>query len=123
MRLLSFLLRPVFLFLMGSSLAYGQLTPAVAPFPTYRQIKPATTEIMDFVPKSGESDVKSQRTFNLFDYPEYTVTYLLNGKATTDSNYVKEVMNRKSTQIDRVKIGQPTSEGKLTIEIEYSVPK
>ena len=124
MRLLCFLSRPMFLFLMGSPLAYGQSTPAVAPFPTYQQIKPATTDIIDYVPKPGDFTVTGYKSvFNLFDYPEYTVTYLLNGKATTDSNYVKEMIKGKSTHIDHVKIGQPTSGGKLTIEIEYSTRK
>ena len=103
---------------------YGQSKSVVAPFPTYQQIKPATAEIVDYVSQWGEAGVVGhQLTFRLFDYPEHTVTYILNGKPTMDGKYVKEVVNRKETRIETIAIEQPSADGKQTIRIEYSTHK
>lgn len=100
---------------------FGQKKNVVTPFPTYQQIKQATDEIIDYVPKKGDSVVTGrQQTINLFDYPTYSVTYILNGESTTDRKYAQKLIDPKGTQIDRIKIGQPTADGKLRIEIDYS---
>ncbi|GAB3947441.1 hypothetical protein GCM10028805_19700 [Spirosoma harenae] len=94
-------------------------------FPTYQQIKPDHAEIIDFAPSRGTSGqvVMSTRRVpvNLFDYPEKTVTYLLNGKPTMNAKYAKEVLNKKGTQVERINIHEPSPDGKRTIEIEYII--
>ena len=123
MRLVYFFLLLMFLFFSINKLVNGQARPIAEPFPTYQQIKPVSTEIIDYVPKSGASGVKFQKTFNLFDYPEYPIIYLLNGKPVPNKKYVKKLLNRKETHIERAAIGQPTTDGKLLIVIDYSSKK
>ena len=111
-------------FTSTSSGLYGQSKNVAAPFPTYQQIKPATSEIVDYVSQSGKAGVVSrQLTFRLFDYPENTVTYVLNGKPTTDSKYVKEFVNRPETHIESIAIEPPSADGKQIIRIDYSTHK
>ena len=116
----------VLLFSASTTSLYGQSTKTlVESFPTYQQIKPAHVEIIDFVSTTGQSgqSLISTRQFavNLFGYPKKTVTYILNGKPTTNVKYAKEVLNKKETQIDRINIHEPTINGKRVIEIDYSI--
>lgn len=121
MRLVYFFLLMAPPFLSGSGMVCAQSKSSPELFPTYQQIKPTSTEITDYVPEQGDSLVTGrQKMINLFDYPECSVTYILNGKPTTDRKYVQKLVNTKGTQLKHIKIGQPTADDRLTIEIDYS---
>lgn len=102
------LLLLLFISFSASIHSYGQPNSTPTPFPTYQQIKPAGSEIIDYVSKSGDSHQTQQTRINLFDYLPKTVTYVLNGKPTTDVNYAKRVLSRKEIQIETITIGQQT---------------
>ncbi|GAB3881709.1 hypothetical protein [Spirosoma agri] len=94
-------------------------------FPTYQQIKPSHSEIIDQVtPKKlpathGQVIITRASSLNLYDYPAGTVTYYLNEQPTTDVNYVKKVLATKSIVIETIAIEPPTESGKRTIRIKY----
>lgn len=105
---------------------YGQSIKQEVSFPTYQQIKPTTSEIVDYVSPRGSLPADVQNLLqarinqtNLFDYPAGTVTYILNNQPTTDVEYVKQVLDNKSISIESVLIGQPDDNQKRTIRIEY----
>lgn len=103
---------------------YGQSKNDSEPFPTYQQIKPASPEIIDYVPRQGKAGYVQQKiTFRLFDYPDGTVTYILNGKATTDEKRAKETVSQVDNHITNISIGEPASDGKRVIRIDFSNQK
>lgn len=98
---------------------YGQSKPPGESFPAYRQIKPIDGEIIDYGSSGKTALLRSNVALSLFDYPKGTVTYVLNGKPTTDVDYVRQVTSKKSTQIEAVFVGKPDEDGKRTIVITY----
>lgn len=104
--------------------SYGQSKKTLESFPTYNQIKPASSEIMDYVPKDDKSGFMQQKvTLKLFDYPAGTVTYILNGQPTTDGAYAKKVISKAGNQITNMAIKGPTEEGKRLIYIDFTTNK
>ncbi|MCX6215850.1 hypothetical protein [Spirosoma sp.] len=114
------------LLLCTGTALFGQSKNTPVSFPTYNQIKPAREEIMDYVPGpgSGKPDYMKQKVvFNLFDYPAGSVTYIINGKPTTDEKTAKEVINKKGNYVKKASINGPTEDGKRTIYIDYTTNK
>ncbi|GAB3014826.1 hypothetical protein [Spirosoma pulveris] len=108
---------------VGTAL-FGQSKNIPASFPTYNQIRPAREEIMDYVPGPGRPDyIKQKIVLNLFDYPAGSVTYIINGKPTTDEKSAKEVVNKKGNYVTKASINGPTEDGKRTIYIDYTSNK
>lgn len=102
-------------------MAVGQVQKTKEAFPSYDQIKPSKGDIVDY--GGPISVVKTERkTINLFDYPAGTVTYILNGKSSTDVNYVKQLLSDKGKDIDFISIGKPDEKGKRAIKIDYNLP-
>jgi len=104
-----------------NNIAFGQAQKTKADFPSYDQIKPTKREIVDY--GGPNSVVKMERkTINLFDYPAGTVTYILNGKSSTDVNYVKQILSDKWKDIEYISVGKPDDKGKRVIKIDYNLP-
>ncbi|MBD2701656.1 hypothetical protein IC229_13480 [Spirosoma sp. BT702] len=104
--------------LMFSLRAYGQEKKAPNTFPTYQQIKPASKEIIDYAPAQGKSFTTLQS--DLFNYPENSVTYVLNAQPTKDKKYVKDILKRKDIEIETILIERPDADGKRRIIINFS---
>ncbi|GAB3696498.1 hypothetical protein GCM10027592_19640 [Spirosoma flavus] len=98
--------------------SYGQAKKEVKTFPTYQQIKPASSEIIDYVP--GQRQTVSTRQIDLLGYPADSVTYVLNAQPTTDKKYVKELLSRKDIEIGNVVIERPDANGKRRIIINFT---
>jgi hypothetical protein len=107
----------VALFLLTASLAIGQPRPVSATLPTYNQLKPANREIYDYVSPRGTGYQLVDRTFQLFDYPDGTVTYQVNGKIVRKASDVRKRLTAPGVQIDSLSIGQPNADGKRLIRI------
>ncbi|MBD2755713.1 hypothetical protein [Spirosoma validum] len=115
------LLLVVILFGLRSLGSFGQSKRTTDPFPTYQQIKPIDSEIIDYVAEQGTVERSSrQHPVNLFNYPPKTVTYVLNGKSTTDVKFVKSLLSKKEILIDTITIEQASDNGKRIIRINYS---
>ncbi|QHV94921.1 immunoglobulin domain-containing family protein [Spirosoma endbachense] len=107
--------------------SYAQAKKQENSFPTYQQIKPKDSEIIDQVSPPSSSTIYSRIIntssarfpLNLFDYPAGTVTYYLNNQPTTDVKYVKEVLNNKSISVETISVDKPTEDGKRIIRIRY----
>jgi hypothetical protein len=115
------LLTCVFTSLLLNHTAFGQSQKTKELFPSYAQIKPQTADIVDYVSPNGTVRIE-KKAINLFDYPVGTVTYILNGKSSTDVNYVKKVLSEKGKDIESVSVGIPNQVGKRVIEINYNLP-
>ena len=102
---------------------YGQSKNDSEPFPTYQQIKPASSEIIDYVSKQGKSEYRKEIVFNLFDNPEGTVIYFLNGKKIKDSKRAKELVYQEGNHINEISVENLSSDGKRVIRINYSTKK
>ncbi len=106
----------IVLSLITASIAVGQPRPVSASLPAYNQLKPANREIYDYVsPRVTHQSV--ERTFQLFDYPEGTVTYQVNGKIVNKAGDVRKQLTTPGVQIDSLSIGQPNADGKRLIRI------
>ncbi|ADB37567.1 hypothetical protein [Spirosoma linguale] len=102
---------------------FGQ-SKNVAVFPTYNQIKTPINEIIDYIPPGSKSGVIQEKmVLKLFDYPAGTVTYILNGKATTDGKYAKKMVGKKGNYITHVAINGPTEAEKRIIYIDFTTEK
>ena len=104
-------------------IAFAQSKKGDEHVPAYDQIKPKSDEIIDYdyaTPNGTKSVVMSP--FNLFDYPPGTVTYLINGKPTSDVRYVKRLLNNREKRPESISIGPPDSTGKRIIKINYERP-
>jgi hypothetical protein len=111
----------IFSLTLWSNIAVGQAQNTKEAFPSYDQIKPSKGDIVDY--GGPNSVVKTERkTINLFDYPAGTVTYILNGKSSTDVNYVKQILSDKGKDIESISIGKPDVKGKRVIKIDYNLP-
>ncbi|QMW06072.1 hypothetical protein [Spirosoma foliorum] len=105
---------------LTSSLLYGQAKIATEPFPTYQQIKRSDSEIIDYVSKDGQSEFAYNYTIKVFDNPDSTVIYILNGKPTLNGKYAKEVVNKSGNHITNMVIERPTENRKQVIRIDYT---
>lgn len=115
------LLLSIFSLTLYSTIAVGQVQESKETFPSYDQIKPYKDDIVDY--GGLNSMVKTERTsLNLFDYPAGTVTYILNGKSSTDITYVKQVLSNKWKAIEFMSIGKPDEKGRRVIKIDYNLP-
>ncbi len=103
--------------LLTASLAVGQPRPVGATLPTYNQLKPANREIYDYVSPRGTGYQSVERTFRLFDFPDGTVTYQVNGKIVSKASDVRKQLTAPGVQIDSLSIGQPNADGKRLIRI------
>lgn len=109
---------------IAKGVVYGQSTNHAASFPTYNQIKAANAELIDYAPRQFNKMVSRQNVnVNLFDYPAGSVTYILNGKATANANYVKKILNRTENHIDSIVIGEAPATGKRILKITYTTEK
>lgn len=114
----------LFWLILASHHLYGQAVNQTESFPSYQQIKAADSEIVDYVSSQGKSGFYTEKTtINLFDYPDGTVTYILNGKSTTDGNFAKKLLSQKKIQIDKISIELPTENRKQIIRIDYTTNK
>ncbi len=107
----------VALFLLTASVAVGQPRPVSATLPAYNQIKPANREIYDYVSPRGTGYQSVERTFQLFDYPDGTVIYQVNGKISSKASDVRKRLTAPGVQLDSLSIGQPNADGKRLIRI------
>jgi hypothetical protein len=106
------------------SFLYGQSKQVSASFPTYQQIRPAGPEVFDYMPQQMTKEIIEHKIiFNLFDYPEGEVTYFLNGIKTTNASEAKTIINQKENQINNIAIGEPTTDGKRIIRIDFTLKK
>ena len=109
---------------LTSHLIYGQAkTSAIESFPTYQQLKPSDSEIVDYVPKEGKSEFAYEVMIKIFDNPDRSVLYILNGKSTLDGKYAKEVVNKAGNHITNMVIEPSTENRKQTIRIDYTTKK
>jgi hypothetical protein len=115
------LLTLVFTLVLLNHIAFGQSQKMKETFPSYDQIKPIKADIVDYVSPNGTVRVE-KKAINLFDYPVGTVTYILNGKSSTDVNYVKQVLSEKGKDIESISVGKPDQKSKRVIEINYNLP-
>ncbi len=111
-----FSLGVVIVFITNSVILYGQTTNKRQYFLTYKDIRPAKGEIVDH----SDSGIIVSKP-NLFDYPQKTVTYILNGKSIVNIERVKKIIYKKNTHIKNVVISQPDRCGERTIYIKYKV--
>ncbi|HLL93657.1 MAG TPA: hypothetical protein VK404_01675 [Spirosoma sp.] len=120
------LLVSVFTLILLNHSAFGQTQKTKEPFPSYTQIKPQKADIVDHISPtyvSPDGTVRVEKTvINLFDYPTGTVTYILNGKSSTDVDSVKQVVSEKWKDIESISVGKPDPAGKRVIEINYNLP-
>lgn len=116
---LFFVLLNTLTFLLANRVANGQTQSIESPFPTYKQIKPAYAETVDCVYPVGTHLLRTNATLNRFDYPKDSVTYVLNGKPTTDVDYVKRVLAKPGTRMEAISIGEPDAHGRRIIAIKY----
>jgi hypothetical protein len=112
----------VFTLILLNHTGFGQSQKLKEPFPSYAQIKPQKADIFDYASPNGTVIMVEKKVINLFDYPKGTVTYILNGKTTTDVNYVKQVLSGKGKDIESVSVGKPDQMGKRVIEVKYNLP-
>jgi hypothetical protein len=104
-----------------SHVSFGQAQKPDAYFPSYEQIKPKGSEIVDYVSLTGS--VKTERAaINLYDYPKGTVTYSINGKSSGDVTYVRQLLSDKARHIESITVGKPDPAGKRVISIKYELP-
>lgn len=99
-----------------NNIAYGQAENNGQKIPTYKQIKPAKDEIIDY-----QKDGLIINKPNLFNYPKNSVIYILNGKSTEDYKYVKELLSKKEIEIENILIEKPNKKGKRIIIINYNI--
>ncbi len=104
------------IFLLTASVAVGQPRPVSVTLPAYNQLRPANREIYDYVGPRGTYQ-SVERTFQLFDYPDGTVTYQVNGKTVSKVSDVRKRLTAPDVQIDSISIGQPNADGKRLIRI------
>ena len=110
--------------LTAKGIVYGQSKNHMASFPTYNQLKPEGAKIFDYVPERGSENFSRQKVaFKLFDYPNGSVTYILNGKSTTNADYVKKVINQNGNRLNSISIGEPAADGKRVISLIFSTEK
>ncbi|GAB3902160.1 hypothetical protein [Spirosoma agri] len=104
------------LFTAGSSVAVAQVKASSQQIPVYETIKPIQLKI-------APPRVFTNQTINLFDYPENSVLYVLNGKETVDkAEFMRRIKQAKSGIVaNRVVVGPADSNQKRTIEIDYVV--
>ena len=118
-----------FIFILATLLSisyclYGQSKNDGELFPSYKQLKPASSEIIDYLPRYGKAAFFEKKIISmLFDYPDGTVTYILNDKTMTDRKRATEIVSQNENHIDNISIGEPTSDGKRIIRINYSTKK
>ncbi len=71
----------------------------------------------DYISPRGTGYQSVERTFGLFDYPDGTVIYQVNGKIVRKANDVRKQLTAPGVQIDSLSIGQPNADGKRLIRI------
>lgn len=100
-------------------MALCQSHKAKESFPTFSQIKSENSAYYDYTNYDGTARIQKLDSINLFDYPPGTVTYFLNGKPTTTTNYVKQELSKKGRQVESISIGRLDQNGKRVITITY----
>jgi ribosomal protein S4E len=106
--------------LSTDSSTVGQTQKSKEDFLTYDQIKTSKDDIIDY--GGPVSVIKTERkVINLFDYPSGTVTYIVNGKSSTDVNYIKQLLAGEGKDIEAISIGKPDEKGKRVIKIDYNL--
>ncbi|RAK03112.1 hypothetical protein LX87_01234 [Larkinella arboricola] len=109
----------LFAFVLTYCPAFSQSQKGKQLLPSYDQIRQKDREIDDYINKDGTAQITQKDSVNLFNYPSGTVTYLLNGKPSSDIQYVKRVLSRKGRIIESLSIHRPNQHGKRLIEIKY----
>jgi len=105
--------------LIGKSAVYGQSKNQPVPFPTYNQIKPATTDVFDYVPQQPDQDFNKQQVdFKPVDYPYRGVIYSHDIKPATNTRYVKKVMNQAENKFDGI-YGKPSAEVNRVMQLFF----
>lgn len=110
----------VFMFIVLNDSCFGQAKTEKDIFPSYDQIKPSKDNIVTYGGPANTIIVE-KKVINLFDYLEGTVIYILNGKLSTDVNYIKQVLSEKENDIEFISVGKPNPAGKRVIEIKYNL--
>ncbi|MRS65813.1 hypothetical protein [Larkinella terrae] len=99
----------------------GQSQKVGNSFPTYDQIRQKDRDTYDYVNWDGKARVVETDSINLFDYPSGTVTYILNGKPSDDVRYVKRVLAKKGTQVEKISISKAGPTARHVVTINYEV--
>ena len=108
-------------------------------FPTYEQIRGNKSEIYDFVspqnapgnptaavPETGKLTVTKRsivtdHKFDLFGYPQDSVTYILNGRKEKNAKRAETEIRTKSRNITDISIGAVDAKGMRVVRIDYEV--